>query len=116
MQLTHNHTLCSINDESTLRRHQGDFAHVHLFFLGAFLFSQLERDVQRRAICLSFPLRFESGPFRLTDVIDRKSTRLNSSHITISYAVFCVKKRMDALDYTTRQKLREVNLASPARG
>src|SRR5437773_8271730 len=27
-------------------------------------------------------------PFR-----DRKSTRLNSSHITISYAVFCLKKK-----------------------
>src|SRR3970282_2742130 len=25
---------------------------------------------------------------------DRKSTRLNSSHITISYAVFCLKKKM----------------------
>src|SRR5690625_5796852 len=24
---------------------------------------------------------------------DRKSTRLNSSHVAISYAVFCVKKR-----------------------
>ena len=24
-------------------------------------------------------------------VLDRKSTRLNSSHITISYAVFCLK-------------------------
>src|SRR5437667_2278458 len=26
---------------------------------------------------------------------DRKSTRLNSSHITISYAVFCLKKKSD---------------------
>src|SRR5437773_9378525 len=26
-------------------------------------------------------------------VEDRKSTRLNSSHITISYAVFCLKKK-----------------------
>src|SRR5437667_1456265 len=26
---------------------------------------------------------------------DRKSTRLNSSHITISYAVFCLKKKKD---------------------
>src|SRR5437667_1638298 len=26
-------------------------------------------------------------------VPDRKSTRLNSSHITISYAVFCLKKK-----------------------
>src|SRR5437773_7846760 len=28
--------------------------------------------------------------------IDRKSTRLNSSHITISYAVFCLKKKIKA--------------------
>src|SRR5437773_6783271 len=27
---------------------------------------------------------------------DRKSTRLNSSHITISYAVFCLKKKINA--------------------
>src|SRR5205807_9387856 len=28
-----------------------------------------------------------------TDVRDRKSTRLNSSHLVISYAVFCLKKK-----------------------
>src|SRR5690349_23113933 len=27
--------------------------------------------------------------------IDRKSTRLNSSHVEISYAVFCLKKKKD---------------------
>src|SRR5690606_39553860 len=27
-------------------------------------------------------------------VLDRKSTRLNSSHVKISYAVFCLKKKM----------------------
>src|SRR5207249_8639544 len=27
------------------------------------------------------------------DVEDRKSTRLNSSHVSISYAVFCLKKK-----------------------
>src|SRR5690242_21401289 len=27
-------------------------------------------------------------------VLDRKSTRLNSSHMSISYAVFCLKKKM----------------------
>src|SRR5690554_5255254 len=27
------------------------------------------------------------------DYIDRKSTRLNSSHVRISYAVFCLKKK-----------------------
>src|SRR3712207_7112331 len=26
-------------------------------------------------------------------VLDRKSTRLNSSHVNISYAVFCLKKK-----------------------
>src|SRR5258707_10835952 len=30
---------------------------------------------------------------RLADKTDRKSTRLNSSHANISYAVFCLKKK-----------------------
>src|SRR5690606_33008967 len=29
-----------------------------------------------------------------SDILDRKSTRLNSSHVKISYAVFCLKKEM----------------------
>src|SRR5437773_9226715 len=35
----------------------------------------------------------ERDPPRLLR-LDRKSTRLNSSHITISYAVFCLKKKI----------------------
>src|SRR6266511_5934966 len=30
---------------------------------------------------------------RLMQALDRKSTRLNSSHVKISYAVFCLKKK-----------------------
>src|SRR5256885_11719861 len=30
---------------------------------------------------------------RLEQIADRKSTRLNSSHLVISYAVFCLKKK-----------------------
>src|SRR5690625_5515220 len=30
---------------------------------------------------------------------DRKSTRLNSSHVAISYAVFCLKKKMQGDEY-----------------
>src|SRR5256885_7525450 len=30
---------------------------------------------------------------------DRKSTRLNSSHLVISYAVFCLKKKNDLNDF-----------------
>src|SRR5690606_40959716 len=50
--------------------------------------------------------RFNSGKVRLSKIAlspgvskqyekaDRKSTRLNSSHVKISYAVFCLKKKM----------------------
>src|SRR5690625_1247553 len=33
--------------------------------------------------------------------IDRKSTRLNSSHVAISYAVFCLKKKKKSKLYQT---------------
>src|SRR5688500_19760184 len=37
---------------------------------------------------ICFPAAILQPPF-----LDRKSTRLNSSHLVISYAVFCLKKR-----------------------
>src|SRR5699024_11977196 len=33
------------------------------------------------------------GILALQGALDRKSTRLNSSHVSISYAVFCLKKK-----------------------
>src|SRR5689334_24466837 len=36
----------------------------------------------------------------LTPPLDRKSTRLNSSHSSISYAVFCLKKKNKEKDNT----------------
>src|SRR3712207_7438993 len=38
-------------------------------------------------------IRQAQGVGELKDVEDRKSTRLNSSHANISYAVFCLKKK-----------------------
>src|SRR2546426_7672736 len=38
-------------------------------------------------------LIFLDAHFALTSQRDRKSTRLNSSHLVISYAVFCLKKK-----------------------
>src|SRR5690554_5246559 len=38
------------------------------------------------------PAEFSRRHFQ-RGVIDRKSTRLNSSHVRISYAVFCLKKK-----------------------
>src|SRR5690625_7023829 len=35
---------------------------------------------------------------------DRKSTRLNSSHVAISYAVFCLKKKKHKKDAHTRSE------------
>src|SRR5262245_64794028 len=36
--------------------------------------------------------------------IDRKSTRLNSSHLGISYAVFCLKKKKKKKEQDTKEK------------
>src|SRR5437667_4181485 len=57
---------------------------------------------------------------------DRKSTRLNSSHITISYAVFCLKKktaiekagddRETAKNLEPRQIKRAPNSEEPRKG
>src|SRR5690349_23691955 len=38
-------------------------------------------------------LAVKRGPVKLVAMADRKSTRLNSSHVEISYAVFCLKKK-----------------------
>ena len=48
---------------------------------------------------------YEHGYFEIKKILDRKSTRLNSSHKPISYAVFCLKKKIKIrhyiLDYYT---------------
>src|SRR5205807_9290263 len=38
-------------------------------------------------------------PAEIENVLDRKSTRLNSSHLVISYAVFCLKKKKKKKKY-----------------
>src|SRR3712207_7224671 len=69
---------------------------------------------------LRFRERADGGPeliVRVTDngigvppaargrLLDRKSTRLNSSHANISYAVFCLKKKriQDSMRYNQHQ-------------
>src|SRR5438132_6624122 len=41
----------------------------------------------------SWGIRYTVGVDGISLFIDRKSTRLNSSHTVISYAVFCLKKK-----------------------
>src|SRR5450830_1361272 len=43
-----------------------------------------------RAFCST-----SSRPTPLSRTLDRKSTRLNSSHVSTSYAVFCLKKNKE---------------------
>src|SRR3712207_7614925 len=56
--------------------------------------AELPARVREQAVGLG-PRRLtdEQAPLDLVDLGDRKSTRLNSSHANISYAVFCLKKK-----------------------
>src|SRR3712207_7104694 len=51
--------------------------------------------------------------FQVIVLLDRKSTRLNSSHANISYAVFCLKKKNNnstyIKNYTQRLHYRKSN-------
>ena len=73
--------------------------------------NQLEADLARR----SASFRAEAQPVELAAVqaqipadgelveyVDRKSTRLNSSHRCISYAVFCLKKKKNNSYFMTK--------------
>src|SRR5438067_9326721 len=44
---------------------------------------------------------------------DRKSTRLNSSHVSISYAVFCLKKKKKTPSLVLRSSLRYSCISPP---
>src|SRR5438034_3162285 len=53
---------------------------------------------QRRRLDIDRQLEARRGELRASG--DRKSTRLNSSHTVISYAVFCLKKKKKKIKIT----------------
>src|SRR5258707_10820360 len=55
---------------------------------------------------LALPLRSPCEPDGAAGHRDRKSTRLNSSHANISYAVFCLKKKKKKKKIITEVKTR----------
>src|SRR5258708_22152170 len=54
---------------------------------------QAEREAAAARGRLAVAIEMMPEGFVLFDAEDRKSTRLNSSHQIISYAVFCLKKK-----------------------
>src|SRR5437879_6207831 len=59
---------------------------------------QVQQEMQKRKLNTlllldSHNVIYTTGYFHLSTERDRKSTRLNSSHRCISYAVFCLKKK-----------------------
>src|SRR5437762_7361867 len=53
----------------------------------------------------------EAGEDR--DPGDRKSTRLNSSHRCISYAVFCLKKKYKIVNFCVMESIKPSSLDTP---
>src|SRR5256885_5648065 len=78
-----------------------------------FPYTTLSRSITPLATCPQpAGLRFVTNVYQITasaplvqpaNIEDRKSTRLNSSHLVISYAVFCLKKK--------NKKLQQYHLA-----
>src|SRR5258705_3083045 len=55
-------------------------------------------------------VRYATG---IRNIVDRKSTRLNSSHLGISYAVFCLKKKKLPVLFHQLGNLLAVTLPAP---
>src|SRR2546422_4747805 len=62
---------------------------------------------------LANPPHLSASPQSTMMALDRKSTRLNSSHGYISYAVFCLKKKIEHLSLSEEelQVLNSLNLS-----
>src|SRR5256885_12735172 len=69
----------------------------------------------RRTWLGAFPPEY-AGESRPVPVPDRKSTRLNSSHLVISYAVFCLKKKNIRRPYRARSRSSLCPVVSPLPG
>src|SRR5690242_21111203 len=70
------------------------FAQANLLQLDAHAFERFD-FILCRNVLIYFDRDTQCAVLRVLDgLLDRKSTRLNSSHMSISYAVFCLKKKI----------------------
>src|SRR5256885_8228872 len=56
----------------------------------------LDLTLEARKVLFRREVGIAAVRLRAGERLDRKSTRLNSSHLVISYAVFCLKKKKTA--------------------
>src|SRR5438034_7822266 len=78
----------SVHVREVALRDSGDSEIWDYAKLNGFIIVSKDSDFQQRSLLYGFPPKF-----RVFGNKDRKSTRLNSSHTVISYAVFCLKKK-----------------------
>src|SRR5260221_2353490 len=57
-----------------------------------------QRQITTAAAQLEIRVQLGAGNAAVYLALDRKSTRLNSSHTVISYAVFCLKKKKASIN------------------
>src|SRR5690606_40148165 len=69
---------------------------LHPHRVGHAVRADVRQRLEREGPQLERPRQVVVVERRLEDGGDRKSTRLNSSHVKISYAVFCLKKKKNS--------------------
>src|SRR3712207_8421156 len=71
--------------------------------------AEVESPLTGEAVRVPMPINLETVNRLYGLSLDRKSTRLNSSHANISYAVFCLKKK----NQTSTARRQTTNSAQP---
>src|SRR5690554_5136477 len=87
---------CQLDERSLVTKHIGAISFEASAYKGDVVEFGLDiKNVGRTSVSVTCVVRnkITKQTICVADEIDRKSTRLNSSHVRISYAVFCLKKK-----------------------
>src|SRR2546429_654817 len=106
-----NHVICVDVDATKIERLSRGEVPIHEPGLEALI--KRNAEAGRIEFTTDAPRAIEHGLFHLIAVGDRKSTRLNSSHGYISYAVFCLKKKKLLKQYHSLLRLSHNQLHFP---
>src|SRR5690625_2323937 len=89
------HNLVVVSDEIYEKLIYTDEEHVSIAEISPELkeLTIVINGVSKSHAMTGWRIGYAAGNKKIIHAIDRKSTRLNSSHVAISYAVFCLKKK-----------------------